>query len=117
MCDVCLYKELVELREEMRSHFTALNKKVGLIMAGVDDIETLITELNDATNVEADRFQKLLDQLKAGMTPAQVEKIKAEMRTGIDRLKTIGADPTQPIPDTTGGTGGADTTTGATGGV
>lgn len=98
MCDVCIYKELVEFRGEMRSLFGALNKKVGSIMARLGEVEKLISDINDATNQVADRITALTDKLSTNMTGEEVDQIKTDLQASVDRLKVLGANPSQPVP-------------------
>jgi putative protein kinase ArgK-like GTPase of G3E family len=55
-------------------------------------VATLITGFDDATNAVADRIQKLVNA--SGLTPEEVAAFQVE----IERLKTLGQDPSNPIP-------------------
>lgn len=61
--------------------------------------EDLRIELRDATDGVAERQQEFLDKLNdAGITATEETEAKAGLQTEIDRLKTYGVSPTQPIP-------------------
>lgn len=61
--------------------------------------EELRIELRDATDGVAARQQEFLDKLnEAGISAEEEEIAKAGMQTEIDRLKTYGVNPNQPLP-------------------
>ena len=78
------------------------------LMATVTQIEQLITDMNTETNAIAGRLdaddaalQALKAQIAAGTpaTQADLDAISASLTTTSARLKAIGVDPTNPIPD------------------
>jgi len=82
------------------------------LMTAADDIHALITELDATTNeiatsltTVADRIQRILDQIRGGMTPAEVEAVKARFAGEITDIRAqaaiaseLGKDPENPIP-------------------
>lgn len=78
-----------------------------LIMASELDLETLVTDLNAATNTmaikqdgEIAEIADLKKQIAAGVpvTQEQLDKVVAGLQPISDKLKAMGADATAPIP-------------------
>lgn len=84
-------------------------------MAAIDDVTTLITAVNTATNAEAaalqtvsDRIDKLVAELAGaagGLSAADVANVTAQLQALsaaqapiVARLTALGADPTNPVP-------------------
>ena len=78
------------------------------LMSAATDIEKLISDVNDETNAIAARIdaedksiQDLKAQIAAGSpaTQADLDAISANLTATSARLKALGVDPTNPVPD------------------
>lgn len=76
-------------------------------MKTVTDVQQLVKDLDAETNTIASKLDAntatiadLKAQIAAGspVTQAQLDDLAAGLSTESDRLKTLGADPAQPIP-------------------
>jgi hypothetical protein len=82
----------------------AVNKLGDNIMALKDELTTLVTAVDNATNAVATQLDKLKTEI-AGLLAApnsitNDDKVafEAAMQTQIDRLNSLGADPADPVP-------------------
>jgi NAD(P)-dependent dehydrogenase (short-subunit alcohol dehydrogenase family) len=69
-----------------------LNRRGETEMAVSPVVAAIIAQFDDATNAVAGRIQTLVNA--AGLTPEEIAAFQVE----IDRLKTLGADPNNPVP-------------------
>jgi hypothetical protein len=67
-------------------------------MAATQDVLNLITAIDVATTAIAARIQALIDQLSAGMSPADVATVEAGLQAEVTRLQALGTDPNNPVP-------------------
>lgn len=97
------FQELTDLHEETYH----LGTKVRQLMTDVASVKQLIADLNDETNTVAAKvdsqqtqIKALQDQIAAGgtVTAADLQAIADGLTPISERLKALGADPTQPIP-------------------
>jgi outer membrane murein-binding lipoprotein Lpp len=65
------------------------------------DFDAVMDEIDTETNNLAAVVDGLRNEVKAGMTPAEESSVKDRMANLRDRLKTIGADPDNPVPNPT----------------
>lgn len=71
-------------------------------------IKQAILDLNDATNGAAARVEALTGKISTGMSDADVAEAKAEIDVISNRLRSLAADPNQPVPpEQPAGTGAA----------
>ncbi len=77
------------------------------LMASVSEVKQLVSDLNDETNAvaakidaQAAAIQALKDQIAAGtpVSQADLDAIGRGLTAVSDRLKTLGADTSNPIP-------------------
>ncbi len=77
------------------------------LMSTVNDVKQLVSDLNDETNTvaakidaQAAAIQALKDQIAAGtpVSQADLDAIGSGLTAVSDRLKTLGADTSNPIP-------------------
>lgn len=94
-------------KEAVRHQLVVISHVLGALMAKEQDLEQLITDLNDETNVIAAKLDgqsaqiaDLKAQIAAGtpVSQAQLDALQTGFAGVSDRLKTLGADPAQPIP-------------------
>jgi len=97
-------------RPTLRDLVLGLHRKVDAIMAKELDLETLISDIDAATNAVATKLdaqtaqiQALKDQIAAGtpVSQAQLDALAANLTTERDRLRVLGADASNPVPPTT----------------
>ncbi len=72
--------------------------KVGDLMALADDIKTLLTQLDAATNAVAANIAQLAGRITNSMSDAEVADIKAGFAAEQARLEGMAKDPTNPVP-------------------
>lgn len=67
------------------------------------DMEGLVSAMNDATNAIAAKIQALIDKLAGaadgGLTADETAQVKAQLGTLKDQLTALGADPSNPVPE------------------
>jgi cell division protein ZapA (FtsZ GTPase activity inhibitor) len=82
----------------------AVNKLGENVMALKDELTALVTALNTATDAVATQLDKLKTEISGllanpdSITNDDKVAFEASMQTQIDRLSTLGADPTDPVP-------------------
>ena len=57
-----------------------------------------LAKLDKATNDIAAKLQTLADQIKVGMTQADVDSVVGSINTEADKLEGLAADPANPVP-------------------
>jgi len=87
-----------EVVEKLDAILSAIHKLEEKIMAAFEDITALLTAIDTETNLIAARIQSLIDQIGAGLTPAQAETIQIALQGEVAKLTALAADPTNPIP-------------------
>jgi len=88
-------RECVEKLDAILLAITRLEEKT---MAAFEDITALLTAIDNETNFIAARLQALIDQIGAGLTPAQAETIQIALQGEVAKLTALAADPTNPVP-------------------
>ncbi len=84
------------------------------IMAKIDDVNELLTKIDDETNQVAAEIQQLKDQIanSGGISAADADAVVAKLGALQTRLQGLAADPNNPVPappaDSGGTTGGAN---------
>jgi len=84
--------------EKLDAILEAIRKWEERIMGAYTDITTLLVAVDEHTNEIATRIQALIDQIGAGLTPAQAEEIKIALQAEVAKLDALAADPNDPIP-------------------
>jgi len=84
--------------EKLDAILEAIRKLEERIMGAYTDITTLLVAVDEHTNEIATRIQALIDQIGAGLTPAQAEEIKIALQAEVAKLDALAADPADPIP-------------------
>jgi hypothetical protein len=93
--DLCLARlELVLCRTE------TLEQKVDQLMAVSQEIKSLVSQIDAATNEIAADLTALRDQIAGGVDAATAEEIRAGLQTQVERLTALGQDPANPVPPT-----------------
>lgn len=67
-------------------------------MTKADDITTLVSKIDTATNEIAADLARLRGQITGGLTEAEAETVVADLTTLEARLTTLGEDPSDPVP-------------------
>lgn len=83
-------------------------------MTKIDDVNALLTKIDDETNAVAAEVTALKDQIanSGGISAADADTVVAKLGAISDRLTGIGADPANPVPEAplaTGEPGGSGT--------
>lgn len=69
-------------------------------MSRFDEIEALQVALNAATNLIAERIQRLIDRIgQSGLSEAEAAEVVADLTELQGRLVALGQDPENPIPE------------------
>lgn len=90
-----LLKQLL-LTDKVLDH---IQQKMETIMASLQNFKDLLAAVDAETNRIAAKIQSLVDGLSGGgMTDAEEAEALAGLSAVADRLKTIGADPSNPVP-------------------
>ena len=84
--------------EKLDAILEAIRKWEERIMGAYTDITTLLVAVDEHTNEIATRIQALIDQIGAGLTPAQAEEIKIALQAEVAKLDALAANPADPIP-------------------
>jgi hypothetical protein len=61
-------------------------------------VEDLVKLIDDATNAVASRISGLIDKLREGGDKVTVDEVANALQPEIDRLRSLGADPSEPVP-------------------
>ncbi len=69
-------------------------------MTKIDDVNALLTKIDDETNAVAAEVQQLKDQIQnsGGISAADADAVVAKLGAISDRLTGIAADPSNPVP-------------------
>lgn len=90
-----LREELAHVRRQLDLvlHQNALTIERGAFMSQqFDDLKGKLDRLNTATAGVAEDIRTLKDQISSGMTPAEVEDLKAGFETAISKLEGVDAE-------------------------
>jgi chromosome segregation ATPase len=101
-----LKKLIGELGRTLHGHGVTLHEMNGRlhelrrdIMGLKDDLKDLAAQIDAETNAVAARIEKLVAQLATGtLSDADKAEVVAAFGAEIARLKTLGADPSAPVP-------------------
>lgn len=109
--DIYVHTESAErvthLLEHIITQLNCLTSQESHIMADVTSIKKLVSDMNDETNAIATKqdaeiaeIKRLTDLVASGgtVTEADLQSIQDGLQPLSDRLKSLGADPTHPIP-------------------
>ena len=77
----------------------SINNLGSIIVALSQDLKDLTKKIDDATNKIAARIDTLMGKITNAMTDAEVNEVKAGLQSEIDKLTSLGADPTNPVPN------------------
>ena len=98
---------VIELLVHLLTRVDQIHAQGVRIMADVASIKKLVSDLNDETNAvaakldaETAEIKRLSDIIAAGgtVTAEDLQAIQDGLQPISDRLKSLGADPAQPIP-------------------
>lgn len=98
--------------QRLEASVKLLHEKVDRIMAKITDVNTLLDELNTATNdvaadVTAERaeLKALREQIAAGtpVSQEQLDAVASRLGSTVARLQALAADPDNPVPAPTPG--------------
>lgn len=77
-----------------------INQRLETTMATLQNFKDLLAAVNTETDRIAAKAQTLLDHVSdSGLTGPEEEEILAEGAAIVARLKSVGADPQNPIPE------------------
>ena len=93
------FHRLLETLLTIETTLDRIQQKMETTMATLQNFKDLLAAVDTETNRIAAKIQSLVDSLGGGgMTDAQEAEALAGLSAVADRLKTIGADPTNPVP-------------------
>lgn len=88
-----------ELGRAVVAKLRAIETQLEKAMTGSEEVLALITQIDERTDAIASILADLRNQIRAGMTPAEVDQIKVKLNERIEELQQIGKDPTNPVPE------------------
>lgn len=65
------------------------------------ELQQTLADLDQATNETATTVQGLRNQIKAQMTPAEVQQVQTGLDGVVQRLRGLAQDPDNPVPPPT----------------
>lgn len=84
---------------EIETTLDRIQQKMETMMPTLQNFKDLLAAVDAETNRIAAKIQSLVDQLGGGgMSDAEEAEALAGLSAVADRLKTIGADPSNPVP-------------------
>lgn len=93
------FKRLLKTLRQIESALDRIQQKTEQAMASLQSFKDLLAAVDVETNRIAAKIDELVAKLEAGgMTEAEEEEALAGLSATADRLKTIGANPADPIP-------------------
>lgn len=84
--------------DRILTHVRAIEAQGERLMAASQEIRDAMGRIDAATNTIATRLQTLADQIKAGMTPAEVQEVVTGLQAEATKLEGLGANPENPVP-------------------
>ncbi len=91
---------VVTLLETMDRKLDQLLTQGRHVMTKIDDVNALLTKIDDETNAVAAEVTALKDQIanSGGISAADADSVVAKLGAISDRLTGIAADPSNPVP-------------------
>ena len=92
-------KPVFTFLKDIEDTIDRITHKMEALMATAQNFKDLVQQLNDETNTISARIDALIAKLNdTGISSADEDAALAELQAVSDRLKTLGADQTNPIP-------------------
>ncbi len=83
----------------IESALDRIQQKQEKIMANLQTFKDLLAAVDEETTRIADKIEALVAQLESGsLSEAEEAEVLAGLQSQVDRLKTIGHDPADPVP-------------------
>lgn len=99
MKKIKLLTSLLDVFKDFNSALDRIQQKMEILMATLQNFKDLVAGINTETDRLAAKIDAFIaGQNAGGMTPAEEDAALADLQAVSDRLKTIGADSTNPIP-------------------
>jgi len=93
------FRQLLKQLKQVNTVLDHIQQKMETMMATLQNFKDLLAAVDAETNRIAAKIQALVDQLSAGgMSDAEEAEALAGLSAVADRLKTIRADPSNPVP-------------------
>ena len=93
-----LYALLPQPQPQSRSQPQRSRHPGETIMAVPQSITDALAQVDDATTKLGAFIAKLLDEIKVGMTQADVDSVKSRLGTVANQLTALAVDPNNPVP-------------------
>lgn len=85
--------------KEILDSLHALHRKVDYIMRTLDEFKAAIAKIDAETTRIAAKIDDLIAQLQTqGLTDSEEQQVFDDLGAVADRLRTVGADPDNPVP-------------------
>ncbi len=83
----------------IESALDRIQQKQEKIMANLQTFKDLLAAVDEETTRIADKIEALVAQLESGsLSEAEEAEVLVGLQAQVDRLKTIGHDPADPVP-------------------
>lgn len=78
-----------ENESQILKQLLLITKNTISIMSKLDDINALVSGINDSTNNIAADLERIAGTLVGGLTSAEADSVVAELQTAADKLKAV----------------------------
>jgi methyl-accepting chemotaxis protein len=88
--------------DEVLKELKKINQKLTTMAKKIEDINALLTEINDSTNNIAADLDRIADQAEGGLTADEADSVVTQLRAASDALKAVAArnpEPGTPEPE------------------
>lgn len=96
-----IFKELREINQSLARLarvMLAMHNQGDALMSISREMQDALTRIDNATSLIGDRVAKVADQIRTGMTEAEVNDVVAKLNAEADKLNQIASDPNNPVP-------------------
>ena len=94
-----VFHQMLRTLLDIESALDRIQQKASIAMATLQNFKDLLAAINVETNRLAAKIQELIDKVTtSGLSGPEEAEILADLQAVKDRLSTVGADPSNPIP-------------------
>jgi len=91
----------IHLGNEIANELVNINKQLSTMAKKIDDINALLSEINDSTNNISADLDRIASQIDGGLTAEEADGVVAQLRSASDALKAVAARNPEPGEPTT----------------